>query len=140
MSRSSSGSSSGSSSDSNSSTESLDQPAKPVQDQIRKWIKFPFPTNQWFSDEKCKIYLRKARRIVEGKRVDALDVGTVEVFPEYRRKGVFSQLLDSLHRMNPWDVTFVENVLNKDLEQYLTRTGWVRDPAYRDDVSFYKYT
>lgn len=97
-------------------------------------------TNQWVQNECAKVYIRVRRRLVDQEQVQSLDLATIEVAPAWREKGVMSYIIAQTHAMNPWSITYVENVLNPIVAHHLESRGWVQDPAMPYDVSYYKRT
>jgi hypothetical protein len=82
-----------------------------------------FKANQWLSDDKMQVYVRKANRYLEGKRKVTLDIANVEVY--HRGKGTFTRFLEAVHEMNPWDATYVECVLNPRFAAFFVKRFWL---------------
>lgn len=86
--------------------------------------------NLWLGDDTMKVYVRKGRHMVyPGKLSTTLDIASVEVDEDKQGQGVFSDFLDKAHEMNPWDATYIENVLNPVLATSLIRHGWLPVPG-----------
>lgn len=89
-----------------------------------------FVFTKWLADDKMKVYVRKGRHILSpavGKAQITLDVASVDVLEEFQGQGLFSEFLEKAHEMNPWEATYVENVLNPRLGAFLVRSGWMVD-------------
>ena len=83
------------------------------------------PRNLWIEDENMKVYVRKSRRLLAGKMICALDIATISVDESKQRQGFCTNFLTEAHESNPWDATFVECVLDKNLSSSLIRRGWI---------------
>ena len=79
--------------------------------------------NVWISEPYIRVYVRKSIRLIDNIQRDCLDIGSVEVEPHKRNKGVFSKFLlkfeKTAKQLNR--VVYVENVLNPRLEEMLER-------------------
>jgi hypothetical protein len=75
--------------------------------------------NQWVETDRFNIYLRKGVHCIDGELQKCLDLATFEVFPQFRRQGVFKHLLLTCQDCNPFPVLYIENVVNKHLHKYL---------------------
>lgn len=91
--------------------------------------------NQWLEDNTMQVYVRKAGRFINKKQVTSLDIANIEVRKKYRNQGIASNFFIQAHQMNPWDITYVESILNPELEASLRKKGWIKEkgavpPAY----------
>lgn len=84
--------------------------------------------NGWanFPKYRMSLYYRVTSRVIEGKRLDTLDLATVEVDEEFRGQGLFSQFLSDVEEIaKEYQRTiFVESILNPRLYGFLTRKGY----------------
>lgn len=67
--------------------------------------------NQWISDSFSEVYLRKSRRYIDGEFIFCLDIATISVDEEHRGKGIAKEIIRQFHIMNPFECTFIENVM-----------------------------
>lgn len=118
------------------------QSALQITEDVLQWIKDnpKYPANEWFDNNCVKMYIRRRKRVIEGQFVNSLDLATIEVEPTCRRQGVLTYVLERLHSNNPYDVTYVENILNPVVEHTVDKLGWQRDPGMSYDKSYYKRT
>jgi hypothetical protein len=83
-----------------------------------------FTANQYFSDHTIDVYIRIGHRyILKNKCVTSLEIGRVTVFR--RGRGIFSQwFLPGLISINPYDILYVECVLDNRFREFFRRNGW----------------
>lgn len=89
--------------------------------------------NRYVSDEygMCQVYARKARRNVNGKMAFTLDIANISVDGGLRGNGIGMRVINKMHEMNPYQITFIESLLNEQLHQRLINDGWLPvDGAY----------
>lgn len=82
--------------------------------------------NLWLEDSIMKVYVRKSTRFIDDEKLIALDIATVEVDQKYQGKGIFSKFLDYVQNSNPWDVVYVESVLNPIVLKMLEKRGYTQ--------------
>lgn len=86
-----------------------------------------------------RVYARNSRRTLHPTRAffPMLDLATIEVHPDYQRKGIFTKFLTDLEQQVDRPL-YIENILNPDLVRFLTRRkGW-RIDNYRDHLEHAK--
>ncbi|MFB2970403.1 hypothetical protein ACE1CD_15630 [Aerosakkonema sp. BLCC-F183] len=81
--------------------------------------------NQWLTDEFMQVYLRKSHRYYAGNLIQVLDIATIEVYPDFQRQGKCSEFLRITHQINPYQATFVENVLHEFLRLHLFKNQYL---------------
>lgn len=103
--------------------------------------------SMWISDEYMSVYVRKAKRYLSGKMSTTLDIASVTIDEDKQGQGIWTDFLAKAHELNPWDATYVENVLNPILAGSLLRHGWIvmgesflmpKDPAKYFEQQFLK--
>lgn len=111
-----------------------------VIEQLAEFIKdskIKLMNNQWLQDDVMKVYVRKGRHMVyPGKLSVTLDIASVEVDEDKQGQGYWTEFLDKAHEMNPWEVTYVENILNPILSTSLIRHGWMIVPGTTPESFF----
>lgn len=81
--------------------------------------------NTWLEDDLIKIYIRKGRRLYKGDPFTTLEIANVSIEEEInQKKGLFSAFLTKAHELNPWQATYIENVINPFLFNHLLKKGW----------------
>jgi hypothetical protein len=70
-----------------------------------------------------KVYVRRGRHLLEGKLRSTLDIATIDVVEQ--GKGTFTSFLDLAQKLNPWDATYIENVLEPRFATYFLKRGWL---------------
>lgn len=82
----------------------------------------------WLENDKdgYKVYLRITRRYINGQQRDSVDLATIEVLPEFQRKGIFSAILAACENeaRSRGAVVFVESVLSKIVVDKLLKEGY----------------
>lgn len=94
-----------------------------------------FMANEWLKSDEMEVYVRRGRHVIyPGKISVCLDIATINVHE--RRQGIFSQFVEEAHALNPWEFTYIENVLTGFLIPHLVRNNWT--PIGESDACFYK--
>lgn len=91
--------------------------------QLGQFIKSPL-RNKWLETDQAKIFVRKSKRVVKTKLVDALDIASIEFDESIRSKGLFTRILTEFEHLNPFDYLYIENVLNPELGRFLQERGY----------------
>lgn len=96
--------------------------------------------NLWVRSEHeiIQAYCRKAHHSINGKMTETLDIANISVEAEYQNQGLGMGAIDAMDQLNPFKVTYVENVLNDQLACRLRLRGWTE--IHREDEqlsSFY---
>lgn len=95
-------------------------------------------SNRWIGDGNIKAYVRKGQNVQTHKGMEkALTIASVEVPEEKHDQGIWKKFLDDAHKNNPYDVTFIEQVHNDGLADFLERNHWHRSRA-PGERSYYK--
>jgi len=100
-----------------------------LQDSIHRFIYAPGQLrSEWLGDDVMSIYMRRSRRALtvngEMKMWEAIDFATIDVDPDHRGKGLFTQTVDHLLKVNPLPVLYVENAA-EFLLPCLARRGFI---------------
>ncbi len=81
---------------------------------------------QWVvSGTTIQVYLRKGHHAFGGKLISTLDIANIEIGERSRRKGLGTAVIAKLHELNPYEVTYVENILNGPLYESLMKRDWI---------------
>jgi hypothetical protein len=92
---------------------------------------------KWISEKDIKVYIRKTPRIFVNERLVCLDIGSVEV--RIPSKGIFTNFLYETHKLNPWNVTYVENVSSERFANFFRTRGYKEGHIGRDPTPcFYR--
>jgi len=83
--------------------------------------------NQWlYGGNDIQVYVRKGYHAVGDKMFTTLDIANISI--EEKGKGTGMQLIWWLHQQNPFQVTFIESLLNRRLYERLKKDGWLDVP------------
>ncbi len=108
--------------------------------ELERVIKLP-KANEWIMHGPVKLYIRVGERVVDEKKVKAIDLANFEIVDEKERgKGHFSTLLklvNDLGKKYSYDGIYVESILNPDLVTILDNKGYRTVTRY-DPPSMYK--
>lgn len=94
-------------------------------DQLREFVADSgnhFPYNSWLSDDTMQVYVRKGRRYFNKRRINVLDIASVEVVQQ--GKGHFKRFLEHAIQLHPWDGIYVENVMDARFRGFFERLNW----------------
>jgi len=105
---------------------------------IKKADEKGWPCNEWISDDKMQVYVRKAIRYLDESKVTVLDIANIIVEEKDQGSGLFTNLIREAERLNPWQGMFIENVLNPILEEWCIRHNWKLHPLYGPPPCYYK--
>lgn len=86
--------------------------------------------NEWLDDGKVKIYIRKSKRFINSTVVDVLDLATIEIKRNLQKKGLFKEIINYLHQVNPFDWLMIENAHNPIVSNYCIKREFVEIPNY----------
>jgi hypothetical protein len=86
--------------------------------------------NAWIENKVMKAYVRKSKRLINDQELsDCLDLATMEIDEKHQGKGLGSDFIRLAHEANPYEFTFLENVLNERFCVHLIGLGWARVPV-----------
>lgn len=90
--------------------------------------------NKWLVHKDIKVYVRKGQRRLPGTTgfQVTFDVANIEVHPNLRSKGKFTEWLSILEveaKKNGYDAVFVESILEERLIPFLERRGYQHMPG-----------
>ncbi len=93
-----------------------------------------FGSNRWLETRKIKVYVRKSKRILnEIGSFICFDIANINIKESQRGKGIFTEFLNKSHEMNPWQVTYIENVLEERFQKFFEKQGFIKEinlPSY----------
>lgn len=83
---------------------------------------------EWLSDDVIKVYMRKAHHSINGNRYRTIDVANVAVLESHQRKGLYSELLDTLkdEAQKQGAALYVENVISASQHPLYLRRGFTK--------------
>jgi hypothetical protein len=77
--------------------------------------------NAWIHTKTTSVYLRKSSRIIDGVKINVIDLANVNVHEKYQNNGYFKSLILFLESL---DTVYIENVLNDKLAESLLNNGY----------------
>lgn len=93
-----------------------------------------------YGGELISVYTRKGRHYINGTlEENCLDIANISIAEEFQQRGLGLRVIDYMHRINPYEVTFIESILNEHLEYRLRRDGW-QEVEHSVPLSVYKPT
>ena len=75
-----------------------------------------------------ELYVRKGHHVINNKLENTLDIASLVVDEDHRGAGIGSMLISEIHRINPFEYTYVESLLNTSLYCHLIDHGWIDVP------------
>jgi N-acetylglutamate synthase-like GNAT family acetyltransferase len=81
-------------------------------------------TNEWLNNGEMKIYVRKSVRCIDSRKLIAFDIVSVEV--RNKGKGYFTKFLNEAHNLNPWNITYIENVFFTRFQRFFEKNGYIK--------------
>jgi len=105
-----------------------------IEKDIFEWYHNSTIRNKWFHDEKCIIYLRKSKRYINGSFKECIEIASVEVFEDFRKKGIFKSLLLFIETIakNNNQCVFIESIISDILLKYIQRIGYIPQNNYTE--------
>lgn len=96
--------------------------------------------NLWIESDNgvIRCYVRKAFHRIDNELKNTLDIANIDVAKEYQNRGIGSAVINKLHELNPFTITYVESILNPDLYKRLISQGWI--DTNTDPPCLYKET
>jgi hypothetical protein len=85
--------------------------------------------NKWLEDKDMKVYVRKSKRLLpkEKNLIETLDIATIEAIKP--GKGHGTKFIKAAHEINPFQMTFIENVLTPRFVRWFEKDGWTMFPS-----------
>lgn len=98
---------------------------KPVIDQLKSFFSSQHD-RIWLEDQYMKVYVRKTKRFnpTNNEAQACLDLASFEVKFEHRRQGHTTQFINEAHSVNPFRLTYIENVGSKRFIGHLILMGF----------------
>lgn len=93
--------------------------------------------NTWIRVGGVSIYVRKGHHLIDGEIRDTFDIGNINIEP--MGTGIGTVVIDMIHDLNPYSITFIENILNPRFYEHLKHAGWL-DVKGSSPPSLYKPT
>lgn len=86
--------------------------------------------NAWLHSENdiIQVYVRKAFHRVGDDMPKTLDIANIKVDELTQGKGIGTAVVDGIHAINPFPVTFIESILNTSFYDHLKKQGWLDVP------------
>lgn len=96
--------------------------------------------NQWLEFDDIEIYVRKSKRLLDGKYVNALDMASANVPEHLWGRGIYSLVSNSIEQVARENNLYVykENVLDKNLRESLKRDDNYKQVKELDPPCYYK--
>lgn len=103
-----------------------------IEEEIGRFVANRAIRNAWLSDENGKVYVRKARRFIQGASMVTFDIASIEA--NVCGKGFFKTVRYAVEKIEC--PVYVENVIEPRLESHLARNGYVM--VSEDPPCFFK--
>jgi GNAT superfamily N-acetyltransferase len=84
--------------------------------------------NAWIYDAAphLDVYVRHAKRMVDGKLVEMFDIASIEVVDGHRGQGIFTSFLNAAEELIlPDKIIFIENVLDPRFQEFFRKQGYI---------------
>lgn len=88
-------------------------------------------------DEVISVYARKGHHYVGDSVQLTLDIARIEIDPKSQGKGIGTAIVNGVHGLNPFPVTFIESILNTQFYNRLKKQDWL-DVENSNPPSVYK--
>lgn len=72
-----------------------------------------------------RIYTRKSLRVFHSRKIQCLDIGSVNIESEYQKMGLCTDLLKALVDAYPNENFFIESIVNENMRKVGDRCGFV---------------
>lgn len=105
--------------------------------ELDEFIQGRCPNLHVYGDNIISVYTRKATHAINGRLFKCLDVGTIVIDDAFRGEGLGIKVIDYMHSINPFQVTYVESLLNIGLYDRLKQERW-NDVVGTVPLSVYK--
>lgn len=96
-----------------------------VLDKLKRFLEHTeprIPASTWIKDRCLKAYVRRAYSLINGKAEFVLTIANIEVLIPHRGHG--KNFIREAHKSNPFGFTYIENVCNEHLQNFLASDGW----------------
>lgn len=96
--------------------------------ELDEFLEGPFPNTYVYGEDIISVYVRKGTHCIGNTLFDCLDIATITVKEEFRGQGLGIRVIDHMHKINPYRITFVESLLNNGLKERLIKERWEEVP------------
>lgn len=98
--------------------------------------------NSWIEVDGVEIYIRLTKRLnpmlrgnvtdIERDVVSCLDIANICLSPHLRNRGIFTEFLIRAHQMNPCQMLYIENVMERRFQEFFKKAGFKQMPSEQD--------
>lgn len=90
-----------------------------------------------YGNDVITVYVRKdSTHIVKSVPFKCLDIATITIAHLYQNRGCGMRVINHIHSINPYRMTFIENILNDNLYDRLIGRGWADTESHTDRCVF----
>lgn len=93
--------------------------------------------NSWLYCDLVEIYVRKGAHNINKRLINTLDIASITIQPEQCGNGLGMSIINDFHDKNPFEVTYIESILNKRFYKHLKKCGWI-DVEFSNPPCVYK--
>ena len=82
--------------------------------------------NSWITNESMSVFVRKGHHSINNELTKTLDIANINIIDP--GKGTGMHIINWMHSVNPFSITFIESILNKKFYKHLIEDGWIEKP------------
>ena len=83
-------------------------------------------SNTWINNKSMEVYVRKAHHSFNDTLIRTLDIANINI--KNPGQGTGMHIINWMHSVNPFPITFIESIQNKKFYEHLIREGWIEKP------------
>lgn len=97
--------------------------------------------NQYvYGNDVITVYARKdATHMIQGVPMRCFDIATITIPSLYQGRGFGMRVVDYIHSINPFRITYIESILNDEFYLRLCARSW-KDTGSKTDRNLFKVT
>lgn len=108
---------------------------KKFREEFLKFLQGPYRNIYVTSGRSISVYTRKGVHRISGETRKTLDIANITVARP--GKGLGMATIALMHKINPFEVTYIESILNEGFAKRLLRDGWLPVPE-ANPISVYR--
>lgn len=107
--------------------------------QLDEFIAGPIPNQYVYGEDVISVYTRKGTHAIDGAIFDCLDIARITIAERFQCQGIGFKVIDHMHRINPFRVTYIESVLTDRFYDRLIAEHWTDLTRGIGDRNVYKF-
>lgn len=105
--------------------EIIDQAFETFKCELNAFLEGRLPNLYVYGEDVIAVYTRKGYHMIQETPFHCLDIASITISQKYQGHGLGMRVIDHMHQINPFRVTYVESLLNDRLHARLLKEHWI---------------